>query len=585
MKIQKQVIIIILGCLFFGAVFGWVIRGGGDSDEESLTEEEGETIYISPMHPHIRQNEPGNCPICGMELVPMSQFKGGGDSDPYVMEMTPEAMALSNVSTTTVSRGDASGSTRLTGKIQPDEQRKKTISANYGGRIDELFVSFTGQEVARGQKLATLYSPELVNAQKELLETAKIKERQPALYNAAKEKLRLWKISDKQIEAMESSGTVQTQFNVFSDVSGIVSARNISVGDFVNRGSVLFEIVDLSRVWIMLDAYESDLAGIKKGDKVTFQASAYPGKEYTANITYIDPVLNPGTRTVAIRAEAQNPNGELKPEMFVSASIASSSTGQQGIMLPKSAILWTGPRSVVYVQVGDRESPSFEMREVKLGGRMGDNYLVLEGLGEGDEVVSNGVFAVDASAQLTGNYSMMMRPTVKTMEVDAEFTRQLTAFVNSYFTIKNALVETDGSKVRQLVPQVEAGFEKINPELLENNPKNTWASLETAIRSSLEKLKATTDVEGQRQAFEVLSDHVIEAVEKFGVSDSPIYRQYCPMAFDDKGAFWLSSEKEIRNPYFGDKMLTCGEVKEEYKPGKAVMEGDRKPAAESTHMH
>ena len=571
MKTNKNILIIILGCLFFGAVVGWMIRGGGEEHPKGEHTHIGEDgiEYTCSMHPQIRQNEPGQCPLCGMALTPVNNRKGG-DSSPYVLEMTPEAVALSNVQTTRVKSGSGTGKLVLTGKIQPNEQRTKSLTANYSGRVDQLYVNFTGQEVRKGEKLATLYSPELVNAQKELLETAKIKEKQPALYQATKEKLRLWKISEEQIAAIERSGNVQTQFDIYSDITGVVIARNVSVGDFVNRGTPLLELVDLSNVWVMLDAYESDLSAIKKGNELSFQVSAYPGREFKAKVTYIDPVLNPDTRTIGVRAEALNSNGELKPEMFVSATISTSQAGQSGLMIPKTAILWTGPRSVVYVQKGNREAPAFEMREIEIGARVGDDYLVLSGLEDGEQVVSNGVFAIDAAAQLSGNYSMMTRPEVKTLEVPEAFRKQLTEFVKSYLPIKDALVKTDAKETQAAINPAKSNLTKVDMKLLDSKAHDIWMDLLRPIQSSLEKITQTSDVEEQRKHFETLSDNLIEAVEYFGVVENTIYRQYCPMAFRDQGAYWLSSEKEIRNPYFGDKMLTCGEVKETYQPGKRV---------------
>jgi len=587
MKTNKNILIIILGCLLFGAVGGYLIRGGGEEhpDHEHTHIDENGVEYTCSMHPQIRQDEPGQCPICGMALTPVSNKKGGASS-PFVLEITPEAVALSNVQTTQVKSGSGSGKLMLTGKIQPNEQRVKRLTANYAGRIDQLFVNFTGQEVGRGEKLATLYSPELVNAQKELMETAKIKDRQPALYQAAKDKLRLWKISDDQIAAIESSGQVQTQFDVFSDVAGVVIARNVALGDFVNRGSVLFEIVDLSTVWVMLDAYESDLGAIKKGNDLSFQVSAYPGREFKAKVTYIDPVLDPDTRTVGVRAEAVNSNFELKPEMFVSANIATSQAAASGLLIPKTAILWTGPRSVVYVQVGDKEAPAFEMREIEIGKRVGDDYLVLSGLEEGDQVVSNGVFAVDAAAQLSGNYSMMTRPDVKTLDVPEEFRKQLTAFVESYLPIKDALVKTDAKETQSAINPAKSSLAKVDMKLLDSKAHDIWMDLLRPIQSSLDKITQTSDVEEQRKYFETLSDNLIDAVEYFGVVENTVYRQYCPMAFKDQGAYWLSAEKEIRNPYFGDMMLTCGEVKETYQPGKRVTSSSGvKPEVNVAHSH
>lgn len=448
-----------------------------------------------------------------------------------------------------------------------------------------MFVNFTGQEVRRGEKLATLYSPDLVNAQKELLETAKIKDRQPALYQASKEKLKLWKISDEQISRIENSGRVQTQFEVYADVAGVVIARNVAVGDFVSRGTALFEIVELSSVWVILDAYESDLGAIRKGDDLSFQVSAYPGREFKAKVSYIDPVLNPDTRTVGIRAEAVNRNFELKPEMFVSATISTSQSAQSGLMVPKTAILWTGPRSVVYVQAGTKEAPAFEMREVELGSRVGDDYLVLSGVEEGEQVVSNGVFAIDAAAQLSGNYSMMTRPEVKTLDTPEEFKKQLTSFVQSYLSIKDALVKTNAQETQKAISQAKASLAKVDMKLLEGQAHNIWMDLLKTMQGSLDKIAQTADVEEQRKHFESLSDNLIEAVEYFGVVENTIYRQYCPMAFRDKGAYWLSGEKEIRNPYFGDMMLTCGEVKETYQPGKRVTSTSKEQKVAAGHNH
>lgn len=564
MKQQKSIVIIII-CLFFGVVIGWMIRGGGEDHPNGEHNHVGENgiEYTCSMHPQIRQNEPGQCPICGMALTPVNNKKGG-ENGPYVLEMTPEAVALSNVQTAEIKTGLGTGKLVLTGKIQPDEQRTKSLTANFAGRVDHLYLNFTGQEVKKGEKLATLYSPELVNAQKELLETAKIKDRQPALYQATKEKLRLWKISEEQIAAIESSGNVQTQFDIYSDISGVVMARNVSVGDFVNRGTPLFELVDLSNVWVMLDAYESDLGAVKKGDELSFQVSAYPGKDFKAKVTYIDPVLNPDTRTVGIRAEAVNSNGELKPEMFVSAAISVSQAGQSGLMIPKTALLWTGPRSVVYVQKGNKEAPAFEMREVETGARVGEDYLVISGLEEGERVVSNGVFAIDAAAQLSGNYSMMTRPDVKTLEVPEEFKTQLTTLIKSYLLIKDALVETDVKATQDAVNPAKFSLSQVDMKLLDGNAHDSWMELLKPIKNSLDKISQINDVEEQRKHFETLSDNLIEAVEIFGISGDSFYKHYCPMAFRDEGAVWLSLDKEIRNPYFGDKMLTCGEIQKTY---------------------
>jgi len=565
MTTTKTITFVVIICLLFGGLLGWWARGGGEAHptgEHTHLSADG-VEYTCSMHPQIRQNEPGQCPICGMALTPVTN-KTNGDPNPYVMEMTPEAIALANVQTSLVKVGSGEGTRTLTGKIDIDEQQVKRLTANFAGRIDELFVNFTGQEVQQGQKLATLYSPDLVNAQKELLETAKIKESQPALYQAAREKLRLWNIGDRQIVAIEQSGETNTQFDIYADISGVVIARNVAVGDFVSRGSVLFEIVDLNRVWVMLDAYESDLAMLNRGNEVSFQVAAYPGEEFNATIAYIDPILNAATRTVGVRAEAVNRKNRLKPGMFVTAEITASPLDTPEVMVPKSAVLWTGPRSVVYVQVGSPDAPAYEMREIVLGNGVGDDYIVISGLEAGEKVVSNGVFAIDAAAQLRGNYSMMNRPEAKAVDVPESFRSQLTAFAGDYLTIKDALVKSDSDATKAAILPAQSSLTLLEKEALEGNAQTEWKKLSDLLNQSLRGMAEARDLATQRTQFELLSDGLIEVIERFGATENQLFKLYCPMAARDEGAFWLSREKEVRNPYFGDQMLTCGEVLQAY---------------------
>ncbi len=182
-------------------------------------------------------------------------------------------------------------------------------------------INFTGESVVKGQVLAQIYSPELINAQQELLEAAKTKQTQPAIYEAAKEKLRQWKLTDNQIAAIEESGTVQNTVDVLSNTNGIVTARRVNTGDYVSQGTVLFDIADLSKVWVMFDAYESDLQFLRKGEKISFTLQALPGDNYSANIVFIDPVIDPVTRVAKVRVETGNQSGKLKPEMFATGIV------------------------------------------------------------------------------------------------------------------------------------------------------------------------------------------------------------------------------------------------------------------------
>ncbi|WP_114750447.1 efflux RND transporter periplasmic adaptor subunit [Pleomorphovibrio marinus] len=586
MKNRKNIIWICL-LLITGILIGWLIRGGSDieqHDHEHDHEDESGTTYTCSMHPQIRQDEPGDCPICGMSLVPASQVKKE-ESSPFVLEMTKEAVAMANVSTTKARKGTGEGKTTLTGKIKINEQKVKSLTANYPGRIEELFVNFTGQEIKKGEKLASIYSPELVNSQKELLEAAKIKDRQPSIYQAAKEKLRSWKISEQQIQEIETSGKVLTNFDIIADSDGVVWSRNIATGDYVGRGTAMFDLVDLSSVWVILDAYEKNIQNVQIGDPISFKVAAIPGREFSGRITFINPVMDESTRTIPLRAETSNPGGRLKPGMFVQAEISSTSRELPGLLVPKSSVLWTGPRSVVFVQVGNRDAPAFEMREVELGGAVGKDYRILSGINEGDELVSQGTFAVDAAAQLTGNYSMMLRPEVKSMDVPESFREQITETVKAYLPLKDAFVESDPQMVLSKIAPLKKEVENVQDEDLDQNSLEEWKGIKRRLLRSLEGMGEANEIGAQRKHFEDLSEEMIEAVELFGVIGLTLYRQFCPMAFDDQGAYWLSAEKEIKNPYFGDEMLTCGDLKETYEPGKEVLEGDSSPEQSQQHHH
>ena len=256
--------------------------------------------------------------------------------------------------------------------------------------------------------IARIYSPSLVTAQEELLQAKQLNPAQPALIDAAREKLRQWKLTDKQIAAIEQSGKTQTVFNVIADVSGVVLTKRVNQGDYVQEGQPLFEVADLSHVWVLFDAYESDLPWIKTGNTVSFSLESLPGQKFSGKVAFIDPVINPSTRVALVRVDAVNPGGKLKPEMFVNGQISAALPKyNNGIVIPQSAVLWTGPRSVVYVKVPGTKEPEFKMREIELGPSLSNSYVVLSGLRLGEEIVTNGTFAVDASAQLAGKKSMM----------------------------------------------------------------------------------------------------------------------------------------------------------------------------------
>lgn len=397
-----------------GFLLGWLIFSSPNQeikqthDHEHAAGEDAAGVWTCSMHPQIRQDKPGKCPICAMDLIPVRTAgnSSGAMADPAAIQLSDEAAALANVQTTRVSRGNPVKTVRLYGKITPDERSLQSQTAHVSGRIETLNITFTGEQVRQGQTLATIYSPELYNAQQELLEAVRMG--QPGLIAAARDKLSYWKLTNAQIAAIEKSNQASPLVEIKANVSGVVMTKRVNRGDYVSQGSVLFDIANLSKVWAMFDAYEVDLPFIKKGDKVNFTLQALPGKTYTGTIAFIDPIIDPATRTARVRVETGNPGMEFKPEMYATAQVQAFLRGfDNQIVVPQSAVLWTGKRSVVYVKQPDVDVPSFLLREIDLGPSLGGSYIVLNGLQEGEEIVTNGVFSVDASAQLEGKRSMM----------------------------------------------------------------------------------------------------------------------------------------------------------------------------------
>ena len=407
-KYVRNGLLVVAG-LFIGWLFFHSPKQPGDN--KLVTANAKKQIWTCAMHPQIRMDHPGKCPICGMELILLNQ-NGGEKIDSNAVYFSQEAMEIANVATSVVSHQKPIKEVRLYGKVQADERLLQNQVAHIGGRIEKLMINFTGETVRRGQTLALIYSPELITAQQELLEAAKSKQTQPEIYEAAKEKLMQWMLTEAQIANIESSGRVKTNFEVVSNTSGIVTAKRVSTGDHVSEGTVLFDVANLSRVWVLFDAYESDLPFLKVGNAITFNFQALPGKSFSANIRFIDPVIDPVNRVAKVRVEVSNAGGMLKPEMFATGIVKANLNEFNGkLVIPRSAVLWTGKRSVVYVKQPGNKEINFKMREIEIGPMLGNSYVVESGLTEGEEIVTEGTFSVDAAAQLAGKPSMMNRST------------------------------------------------------------------------------------------------------------------------------------------------------------------------------
>jgi Cu(I)/Ag(I) efflux system membrane fusion protein len=505
-----------------------------------------------------------------MDLIPAETSAEGLNVNEF--KLTKNAMALANIQTSIV--GNSTGkepTVKLSGKIAENEEANVVQASYFSGRIERLNIGSVGEEVKKGQLLATIYSPALFSAQQELITASSIKESQPALYKAVRNKLKLWKISESQIDQIEASQKVKQNFPIYATVSGTVSEKLVAQGDYVKQGQALSKIANLHTVWALFDVYENQVQLFNKGQKVTITTRAHANKEFKSMVDFIDPTFNAATRTAKLRVVLNNKNNEFKTGMFVEGNIAiAKSKKEQNLMIHSSAILWTGKRSVVYLKKNPN-IPIFEMKEITIGKQLGNQYEVFEGLKIGDEIVTNGTFTVDAAAQLQGKKSMMTKKEGKEIigheghmmnekkaKIDFSDTieKSFQPVIATYMEFKDALIQSDSalSSVKGNV------FRKALDAIPANDRKkmDEWSMLHKTAKSIHENMS----LEHQRKQFQILSEHLIAMVKKFNKTESKLFVQFCPMVNNNKGGFWLSKEEEILNPYFGDKMLTCGNVEE-----------------------
>lgn len=570
------------------------------------------TTWTCSMHPQIQQPEPGNCPICGMDLIPLKS-DANADDGLRVMSMSEASRALAEIQTTAVERDFPEAEIRLVGKLNYDETREKSLTARFPARIDELFVNFTGIRVKKGEHLAKVYSPELLTAQRELL-TAWRADPNSSITRAAQEKLRLWDLLPEQIDAIIESGEARDHFVLKAPIGGIVVDRHVSEGNYVKTGEPLFKIVDLSVLWAYLDAYESDLPWLRYGQDVAFTVESFPGEEFHGQIAFIEPLVDRKTRTIPVRVNVPNDGMRLKPGMFVRGVVKSrlaedgrvyapefsgkwispmhpeiikdgpgscdvcgmdlvpaedlgyveNKTGSAPLVIPSSAVLRTGKRAVVYVEKSNTNRSAFEGREIVLGPRAGDYFIVNAGLDAGERVVTNGAFKIDSALQIQAKPSMMNpegggsvpghnhgggnEHASHQMSAEIEIAvDQAVELMPPYLAMQAALAYDDlGSAKEQAKAMMEiTGHSGTLPELLHD----------MLAADSLEAIR--------RPYFETLSDALIEAAKQAPDSmPKNLMIMHCPMVYDDRGADWLQATEPLLNPYFGAMMLKCGEVKE-----------------------
>jgi len=572
---HRKTYIFILTAFLLGGTLSYFVFTGGERDategEHKHSSSEESTIYTCSMHPSVEQDEPGICPICEMDLVPKSSTSS---DDPLVLQMSADAVRISQLELTEVKSADDEGAQvlALNGLLKENEDYSSRIVSYLPGELIRLYVKSEGERVQKGQMLAEIYAPELRIHQEELIEAAENRSSNPELYKAVRKKLDYWQIDSSFLEKILIEEKARDILPIHATATGTVRELMITEGDILRRGQALARIANLNYLWAEFTIPESELDLVSLGSRVRFSTISSPGQKYTATINYIDPSIDPEKRTAVARASISS-RGKLKPEMTIKGYLTQSNSSESMVFkVPSEAILWTGPRSVVYVEVSDATVPSYSYREVQLE-RMGREYAYIsEGLELGERVVSKGAFIVDAAAQLNNQKSMMNR-LVEGTSLSAENKLALNPFhqeavsktLESYFSLKDALVQSDSLASQKIAEKLFKELKSIPSTLEEPTRRKKWTVHQSKAEDTAYKISKTNQLTAQREAFEDISNAFIYWFRHFNIESEAVYMQHCPMAFDFSGANWISKQEEIRNPYFGDEMLKCGTVEEVFQ--------------------
>jgi Cu(I)/Ag(I) efflux system membrane fusion protein len=563
-----------IAALVVAFLVGLSLRGGDSERLQYAAESDQATPWTCSMHPQIQLPDPGPCPICGMDLIPVGS-SASGPAGPRSLTLSASAQALAEIQTTAVERRTVRSTIRTFGKLEADETRIREIAARVSGRIDRLYINFTGVLVSAGQKLFDLYSPALFSAQEELLQAMKAAEdlnrsglestRRSAArtVEAARERLRLWGLTPDQIQDIESNGTAKDHITIVAPISGIVLQRNALAGSYVQSGMSIYTIGDLSVLWLRLDVYESDLPWLALGQEVEFQAQAFPGETFAGTVSFIDPVLDERSRSVKVRVVVDNPEAKLKPGMFVRAAVQAEVRGEDGelpLVVPSTAPLVTGTRAVVYVAESGHPG-QYHGREVVLGPEGDGFYIVRSGLAEGELVVSNGAFKIDSALQILAERSMMHPGSMIVFDgyIPREFRVQVDEILAVYFDLSFALSHDDLTAAQTATRKLPHALQRPDFTLLPERGHAPWRRLRDDMTSHSATIANAPDIEKAREAFYHLSNSLIATVRMFRPTDKrPLYVFHCPMAKDNRGADWLQFREGTENPYYGSTMFKCG---------------------------
>lgn len=644
------------GMLIFGVLcFVWLLGGwcaniGDELEHEPgaaggmANDEAGDPVlyWTCSMHPQIKLPKSGQCPICFMDLVPV-QAGGAIDAGAAVLTLSPRARELARVQTSPVELRELTHEVRMVGKVMADETLITHISSYVPGRIERLFVNYTGILVRKGDHLAEIYSPELLIAQREYVlaleasgqtdRTGDTADMLAGLQESARRKLELWGVPRDQIDSLTQHRRPSDHTRIDAPQEGWVLERQGFEGMYVETGTRLFTLVDLRSVWVLLDAYELDLGYARVGQEVQFETEAHPGQVFSGRVAYVDPLLSANTRTVKVRMNVPNPEMKLRPEMFVRARL-SVKLGRGGAVLdntlagkwvcymhpeivketqgacdvcdmklvtaeslgyavaaapagpalavPQTAVLLTGRRAVVYVEKQEGGQVVYEGREIGLGPRAGDYFIVQEGLSEGERVVTRGALMIDSAMQIQAKPSMMQPPAASTKPdqdtpasrsagpraelgssyvAGAPYHQHAAPMIKAYLELTAALARDDLDPASLGLQRMREALKQAIPHGVQDEDADLFRSGIAALVGSLPTAERPT-IDDLRSRLPELTESLVHFLRTFGHDrPAPIVRAFCPMARNSRGAEWLQEGEQIANPYFGAAMLRCGEIR------------------------
>ncbi len=607
------------------------------------------TVFTCPMHPQIRQPAPGRCPICGMALVPASSA-GNANLDELAVKIEPAQRRLANIQTAPVQSGPIEATIQTVGAIAVDESRQATIAAYIDGRLERLFADYTGVDIQKGDHLAVLYSPQLYAAQVEYVEARRalaassglpaMRQAQESLAANTRQRLREFGMTDQQLTDLEKSTQAQSRLTIYAPQGGTVIEKLAVEGNYVKAGDPIYRIAELSTVWLMLKLFPDDAGRIRFGQRVDATVQSVPGESLVGRVAFIDPTVDPKTRTVGVRVELLNEKRRLRPGDYAEARIRLP-IGPQGkvfdqdlagkwispmhpqiirtepgqcpicgmdlvpaarygftdapvpqpssLFVPRAAVLLAGGNSIIYVET---QPGRFEIRPVKIGPILRDMIVILDGLKAGEHVATAGNFLIDSQMQLAGKPSLIdpTRAIAKSKErtgplvfqqlaltpIPGEPGIKLEQLYAAYFEVQKALA-ADQKPTATAAQTLHQASGELARE----------ASLPEASRKLLQEIAARSehlhhlDLAGARKEFKPISQAVVTLATQVrsAAAKSPFTHFFCPMVAGG-GGDWLQPNGELLNPYFGSEMLRCGGKVREFPP-----QSDAAPTEKSPHRH